>query len=63
MTKAKKWKIFITSVFGLVAVVLIAIGEGRFQKYQENHIPDDTYQMVKYEATSAYSNELVNWTE
>lgn len=30
MTKAKKWKIFITSVFGLVAVVLIAIGEGRF---------------------------------
>lgn len=46
-----------------MAVVLIAIVEGRFWKYQENHIPDDTYQMVKYEATSAYSNELVNWTK
>ena len=24
---------------------------------------DGTYQMVKYEAKSAYSNELINWTE
>jgi len=63
MTKAKKWKIAIISVLGLVAVVLIAIGEGRFWKYQENYIPDGTYQMVKYEAKSAYSNELINWTE
>ena len=63
MTKAKKWKIAIILVLGLLAVVLITAGEGRFQKYQENHIPDGTYQMVKYEATSAYSNELVNWTK
>ena len=63
MTKAKKWKITIISVLGLVAVVLIAIGEGKFWKYQENYIPDGTYQMVKYEAKSAYSNELINWTE
>lgn len=63
MTKAKKWKIGIILFLGLVAVVLIAIGEGRFWKHQENHIPDGTYQMVKYEAKSAYSNELINWTE
>ena len=48
---------------GFVATVLIAIGEGRFWKYQQNYIPDGTYQMVKYEAKSAYSNELINWTE
>ena len=63
MTKAKKWKIALISVLGLVAVVLIAIIEGRFWKYQENYIPDGTYQMVKYEAKSAYSTELINWTE
>lgn len=63
MTKAKKWKIALISVLGLVAVVLIAIVEGRFWKYQENYIPDGTYQMVKYEDKSAYSNELINWTE
>ena len=63
MTKAKKWKIAIIVLLGLVATVLIAIGEGRFWKYQENYIPDGTYQMLKYEAKSAYSNELINWTE
>lgn len=63
MTKAKKWKIGIIVFLGLVATVLIAIGEGRFWKYQQNYIPDGTYQMVKYEAKSAYSNELINWTE
>ena len=63
MTKAKKWKIAIIVLLGLVATVLIAIGEGRFWKYQENYIPDGTYQMIKYEAKSAYSNELINWTE
>ena len=63
MTKAKKWKIALISVLGLVAVVLIAIVEGRFWKYQENYIPDGTYQMVKYEDKSAYSNELINWTK
>lgn len=30
MTKAKKWKIAIILVLGLVVVVLIATGEGRF---------------------------------
>ena len=34
MTKAKKWKIRIIVFLGLVATVLIAIGEGRFWKYQ-----------------------------
>ena len=63
MTKAKKWKIAIIVLLGLVATVLIAIGEGRFWKYQQNYIPDGTYQMLKYEAKSAYSNELINWTE
>ncbi|EQC73663.1 hypothetical protein [Streptococcus sp. HSISS3] len=63
MTKAKKWKIGIILFLGLVASVLIAIGEREFWKHQENHIPDGTYQMVKYEAKSAYSNELINWTE
>ena len=43
MTKAKKWKIAIIVLLGLVATVLIAIGEGRFWKYQENYIPDSTY--------------------
>ena len=63
MTRAKKWKIAIIVLLGLVATVLIAIGEGRFWKYQENHIIDGTYQMVKQEATLAYSDELVNWTK
>ena len=63
MTKAKKWKIAIILLLGLVATVLIAIGEGRFWKYQENYIPDGTYQMIKYEDKSAYSNELINRTE
>ena len=63
MTKAKKWKIAIIVLLGFVATVLIAIGEGRFWKYQQNYIPDGTYQMLKYEAKSAYSNELINWTE
>ena len=58
MIKAKKWKIAIIVLLGLVATVLIAIGEGRFWKYQENYIPDGTYQMIKYEDKSAYSNEL-----
>ena len=49
MTKAKKWKIAIIVLLGFVATVLIAIGEGRFWKYQENHIIDGTYQMVKVE--------------
>ena len=43
MTKAKKWKIAIIVLLGLVATVLIAIGEGRFWKYQENYSPDGTY--------------------
>ena len=51
MTKAKKWKIGIIVFLGLVATVLIAIEEGRFWKYQQNYIPDGTYQMVKNEAT------------
>ena len=63
MTKAKKWKIAIIVLLGFVATVLIAIGEGRFWKYQENHIIDGTYQMIKQEATLAYSDELVNWTK
>lgn len=63
MTKAKKWKIAIIVLLGFVATVLIAIGEGRFWKYQENYIPDGTYQMIKYEDKSAYSNELINRTE
>ena len=63
MTKAKKWKIGIIVFLGLVATVLIAIGEGRFWKYQRNYIPDGTYQMIKYEDKSAYSNELINRTE
>lgn len=63
MTKAKKWKISIILFLGLVATVLIAIGERRYWKHQENYISDGTYQMVKYEAKSAYSNELINWTE
>lgn len=40
-------------------VVLIAIGEGKFWKYQENYIPDGTYQMVKYETPWGKSKELV----
>lgn len=36
---------------------------GKILKYQQNYIPDGTYQMLKYEAKSAYSNELINWTE
>ena len=63
MTKAKKWKIAIIVLLGFVATVLIAIGEGRFWKYQENYIPDGTYQMIKYETKSAYSNELINRTK
>lgn len=47
MTKAKKWKIAIIVLLGLVATVLIAIGEGRFWKYQRNYIPDGTYQMIR----------------
>ena len=43
LTKAKKWKIAIIVLLGFVATVLIAIGEGRFWKYQENYIPDGTY--------------------
>ena len=63
MTKAKKWKIAIIVLLGFVATVLIAIGEGRFWKYQENYIPDGTYWMIKYETKSAYSNELINRTK
>ena len=63
MTKAKKWKIGIILFLGLVATVLIAMVEGRFWKYQQNYIPDGTYQMIKYEDKSAYSNELINRTE
>ena len=48
MTKAKKWKIAIIVCLDLLATVLIAIGEGRFWKYQRNYIPDGTYQMIKY---------------
>ena len=46
-----------------MVIVLIAIRGGRFWKYQENYIPDGTYQMIKYEDKSAYSNELINRTE
>ena len=63
MTKAKKWKIGIILFLGLVATVLMAMVEGRFWKYQENYIPDGTYQMIKYETKLANSNELINWTE
>ena len=62
MTKAKM-KVAIILVLGLMVIVLIAIRGGRFWKYQENHIIDGTYQMVKQEATLAYSDELVNWTK
>ena len=60
MTKAKKWKIAIILLLGLVATVLIAIGEGRFWKYQENYIPDGTYQMIKYETPWGKSKELID---
>ncbi|CAD0128052.1 hypothetical protein EFM66_07395 [Streptococcus thermophilus] len=50
-------------VLGLMVIVLIAIRGGRFWEYQENHIIDGTYQMVKWEATLAYLDELVNWTK
>ena len=60
MTKAKKWKIGIIAFLGLVATVLIAIGEGRFWKYQQNYIPDGTYQMVKYETPWGKSKELID---
>ena len=64
MTKAKKWKIGIIVFLGLVATVLIAIGEGRFWKYQQNYIPDGTYQMVKYETPWGKHKELIdNMTE
>lgn len=62
MTKAQR-KVAIILVLGLMVIVLIAIRGGRFWKYQENHIIDGTYQMVKQEATLAYSDELVNWTK
>ena len=60
MTKAKKWKIAIIVLLGFVATVLIAIGEGRFWKYQENYIPDGTYQMIKYETPWGKSKELID---
>ena len=60
MTKAKKWKIAIIVLLGLVATVLIAIGEGRFWKYQRNYIPDGTYQMMKYETPWGKSKELID---
>ena len=60
MTKAKKWKIGIIVFLGLVATVLIAIGEGRFWKYQQNYIPDGTYQMVKYETPWGKHKELID---
>ncbi|WP_455441636.1 hypothetical protein [Streptococcus salivarius] len=60
MTKAKIWKIAIIVLLGLVATVLIAIGEGRFWKYQENYIPDGTYQMIKYETPWGKSKELID---
>ena len=60
MTRAKKWKIAIIVLLGLVATVLIAIGEGRFWKYQENYIPDGTYQMIKYETPWGKSKELID---
>lgn len=60
MTKAKKWKIAIIVLLGLVATVLIAIGEGRFWKYQENYISDGTYQMIKYETPWGKSKELID---
>ena len=60
MIKAKKWKIAIIVLLGLVATVLIAIGEGRFWKYQQNYIPDGTYQMVKYETPWGKHKELID---
>ena len=60
MTKAKKWKIGIILFLGLVATVLIAMVEGRFWKYQENYIPDGTYQMIKYETPWGKSKELID---
>ena len=60
MTKAKKWKIGIIVFLGLVATVLIAIEEGRFWKYQQNYIPDGTYQMVKYETPWGKHKELID---
>ena len=48
MTKAKKWKIAIIVLLGLVVTVLIAIGEGRFWKYQQNYIPDGTYHVLYF---------------
>jgi len=60
MTKAKKWKIGIIVFLGLVATVFIAIGEGRFWKYQQNYIPDGTYQMVKYETPWGKHKELID---
>ncbi len=46
MTKAKKWKIAIIVLLGLVVTVLIAMVEGRFWKYQtelysRRHLSDD----------------------
>ena len=60
MTKAKKWKIAIIVLLGLVATVLIAMVEGRFWKYQRNYIPDGTYQMIKYETPWGKSKELID---
>ncbi|MFR6600053.1 MAG: hypothetical protein ACLUSV_02865 [Streptococcus sp.] len=42
MTKAKNGRL-VSSYFLTCCVSLIAIGEGRFWKYQENYIPDGTY--------------------
>ncbi|MFR2079196.1 MAG: hypothetical protein ACLS3V_06845 [Streptococcus sp.] len=61
MTK-QKWKIAIIVLLGLVATVLIAIEREDFE-VSRNYIPDGTYQMIKYEDKSAYSNELINRTE
>lgn len=46
MIKAQR-KVAIILVLGLMVIVLIAIRGGRFWKYQENHIIDGTYQMIK----------------
>ncbi|MFR7931778.1 MAG: hypothetical protein ACLU4Q_03780 [Streptococcus thermophilus] len=46
-----------------MATVLIAIGEEDFGSIKENYIIDGTYQMIKYEDKSAYSNELINRTK
>ena len=43
MTKAKNGRLLSLYCLDLLTTVLIAIGEGRFWKYQENYIPDGTY--------------------